>query len=63
MIDHKFNFGDVVYLITDFDQYKHIVTGILSLQGGVHKYQLCCCDAISYHYEFELSVDPQEVGE
>lgn len=47
--------GDVVFLITDPEQLKRIITGILLKPGKLVMYELSCCEDISYHYSFEIT--------
>jgi hypothetical protein len=57
MKDHfEYWFGDVIYLKTDKDQNKRIVTGISIRPGGV-TFALACGNAESWHYAFEITAD------
>lgn len=53
----KFRIGQTVYLITDKEQEKRIITAIVERQSGV-LYELSCGLDISSHYDFEIS--PEE---
>lgn len=55
-IELDFEVGQVVYLTTDKDQSKRIVTGILMRPNGV-TYELTCGTTTSWHYAFEASVN------
>lgn len=46
-----------VYLITDADQLKRFVTGIVVRPGNGLKYLLSCGDCESEHYDFEITED------
>lgn len=53
-IELEFEVGNVTYLITDKDQSKRIVTGILMRPNGI-TYELTCGVSTSWHYSFEIS--------
>lgn len=52
-----FAIGEVVYLITDSEQEKRMVTGILLKPGKLVMYELTCSEDVSYHYAFEITND------
>jgi len=54
LIDTKFKLGDTVYLQTDIEQQKRLVTGINIRPGGL-VYLLNCGVTESYHYDLEIS--------
>jgi hypothetical protein len=54
VVDNKFSFGQIVYLITDSEQKRRMVTKIYLSPNGV-AYQLTCGVNESDHYEFEIS--------
>jgi len=54
LIDAKFKIGDTVYLQTDIDQQKRLITGI-NLRVNSIVYLLSCGTVESYHYDFEIS--------
>lgn len=56
VIDVKFKIGDTVYLHTDNDQEKRIVTGFKIRATGII-YLLACGADESPHYDFEISSD------
>lgn len=58
VIDNKYNLGDIVYLITDEEQEKRIVTQIKLFPGGLI-YQLAIGNEHSEHYEIEISKEKQ----
>lgn len=60
LIDNKFEISDIVYLITDEDQKKRVITAITILPDNKLSYQLSCGHLASDHYEFEIS-DEQDV--
>jgi hypothetical protein len=61
MVENKYDFGDVVYLVTDSDQEKRIVTAIKIYPSGGILYQLSCGTENSDHYEFEISKEEDTV--
>ena len=56
IIDTNFNIGDVVYLKTDNDQKKRLVTGF-TIRKNTTLYILSCDVTESYHYDFEITCD------
>ena len=54
VIDNKFSLKQTVYLITDNDQKRRIVTKIMVNPNGI-AYQLSCGASDSDHYECEIS--------
>jgi hypothetical protein len=56
LIDNKFNLEQIVYLVTDNEQKKRMVTAIqLGINGLI--YQLTCGTVETWHYAAEMSVD------
>lgn len=55
VIDNKYDFGDVVYLITDEEQKPRIVCSFEIYKGGEILYRLNSGTASSSHYEFEIT--------
>jgi hypothetical protein len=55
-IKTKYSIGDFVYLITDEDQKKRIITGIIIRPSGVI-YYVSCGDAETTHYDIEITKD------
>lgn len=53
-IDNKFEIGQEVYLKTDKDQNKRIVTGIEISQNNTIMYKLVCHSTETWHYDFEI---------
>lgn len=53
----KYKIGDFVYLITDIDQYKRIVTGITIRLNSVI-YAITFGENETTHYDFEISKEP-----
>lgn len=53
-VELEFEVGDMVYLKTDQDQHKRIITGICLRQAGI-LYELAQGTTSSWHYVFELS--------
>ena len=59
MPNHRFEsafaIGDTVYLKTDTEQSKHIVTGYIVRPGGRLIYLISCCNSESHHFDIELT--------
>ena len=54
IIENKFNIGDTVYIVTDEDQKKRVVTGLRICPRDCIIYYLNCGTVFSEHYDFEL---------
>lgn len=54
VIENNYEFGDIVYLITDPDQRPRIVTGILC-NPGLIEYRLSCGTELSWQLECAIS--------
>jgi len=54
--DFTFELGQTVYLKTDVDQSKRIVTGITIRPSGAITYELTCGASYSWHYDFEIDI-------
>lgn len=55
-IEIKYGFGQPVYLVTDEEQKKRIVTSIIITPKDVI-YELYCATECSKHYDFEISTE------
>lgn len=55
VVDAKYTFGDVVYLITDREQLPRIVVCILCYKAGEVLYKLNAGTISSDHYDYEIS--------
>jgi len=55
VIDNKYEIGAFVYLTTDPDQHRRIVTGIKICRAAELVYEITFGTHSSDHYEFELS--------
>lgn len=55
VIENIFDFGDIVYLITDREQLPRVVTAIEIYKAGEILYKLASGSQTSYHYDFEIS--------
>ena len=53
-IDTKYDFGQLVYLLTDRDQKERIVTSMEVHPRGNILYQITCCEHFSWHYDYEI---------
>ena len=60
-IDNKFNLKDVVFLITDPDQHKRLVTGIKVTPDGILYYLSLGCNE-SIHFECEIEYERNYVN-
>lgn len=60
LIESKYEIGQEVYLKTDTEQRKRIITGICIRPGSV-QYDLTCGNSGSWHYEFEISQEVDNV--
>lgn len=60
VIENKFDIGDIVYLVTDPDQIRRIITGITIRPTGI-LYEVSLGATDSDHYDFELSLEPNIV--
>jgi hypothetical protein len=56
LIEAKYNFFDEVYLKTDRDQFKRIITRLNVTPNGV-TYELTCGTQASWHYDQEISIE------
>ena len=54
-IENKYNFGDFVFLKTDIDQLKRIVSAITARPNGSVMYELMCGTEGSWHQEIEIT--------
>lgn len=52
----EYNIGSIVYLRTDKDQAKRIVTGIQITPGGV-SFRLACGPVDTWHYAIEITAE------
>lgn len=53
-IDNKHSIGSIVYLLTDDEQLKRVVTAISVRSGGYIAYELSCGLEVSFHVETEI---------
>jgi hypothetical protein len=54
IIDNEYEIGDSVYLKTDTEQKRRMVTGLFILPNTL-QYRLSCESTESYHYSIEIS--------
>lgn len=54
-ISLEYDFGDLVYLITDKEQDARVVTGALVRKGVVLYYISCGAEAETLHYGYEIT--------
>ena len=53
IIDTQHDIGKLVFLVTDPEQYPHLVTGYLVRKDGI-RYALSMKGQETYHYDFEI---------
>lgn len=54
LLDTQYKLGETVYLVTDTDQCKRLVTGYMIRTNGI-TYKLSCGVEATWHYDFEIS--------
>ena len=54
-INNKYDFGQMVFLVTDPEQKERMVTAIQVFAGGRLLYQLVHGENATWHYEYEIS--------
>ena len=54
-IDNKFDLEQIVYLITDVDQFERMVTRLVIALNGAILYELSCGTDVSLHYAGEIT--------
>jgi len=59
-INNKFEIEQIVFLITDDDQQKRIITGIQVCKSHL-LYRLACGTTDSWHFEYELKLSKSYV--
>ena len=55
VIDNKFSVGEIVYLKTDGDQLRRVITALKVLPNDCILYELSCGATHSFHYDFEIN--------
>lgn len=61
IVNNQFDFGDLVYFLTDPDQQGWYVTGIMIDVGETRQYRLSCGMEACTAYEFEITKEKQLV--
>lgn len=61
VVNNKYDFGQQLYLITDPNQNVRIVTAIKMCKGGELLYELSFGIDVSWHYDFECTVEQDTV--
>lgn len=61
IIENKYELRQEVYLKTDVDQKKRIVTAITVRPMGYIVYELSCGETLTNHIEIEISVEKDVV--
>lgn len=54
-IDNKFELGEIVYLMTDIDQFERLITRIVITISKSILYELSCGNQSSLHYAEEIT--------
>ena len=49
VLDTEYDFGDIVYVLTDPEQKPRLVTAICLRPQGYIQYELCCGDSYTWH--------------
>lgn len=57
IVDAPYNFGDIVYLKTDIDQKRRIVSAMMIRGDGACMFELSCGTEAKWHYQFEISAE------
>lgn len=60
MVKSEYKIGDIVFLITDVDQFARIITGILIRPDGI-RYYISNATQETIHFELELSKEINEI--
>lgn len=55
VVQAAFGLGEIVFLRTDPDQHRRVVTGIKICPDESYLYELICGTTSSAHYDFEIS--------
>lgn len=55
LIKNEHEIGDIVYLVTDPEQCRRIITSMEIFFTGEVIYKLAVADSVSAHYAFEIS--------
>lgn len=63
VIDNKHEIGDIVYLTTDYEQMKRVITSIFIRPSEQITYELSCGANASEHYDFEISDEKTVLAE
>lgn len=53
--EHRYEIGDIVYLVTDVDQNPRIVTGFIIEEKQSLLYIIGCGSTDSRHFEYEIT--------
>jgi hypothetical protein len=61
VVDNKYSIGEVVYLLTDKDGLKRVVTAITIRSGGYMAYELSQGVETSWHVATEICREKQVV--
>lgn len=60
-VKSDYEYGDIVYIKTDPNQYPRQVVCLLFNPTGIVQYGVQSCTYISYHYGFELTIEKDVV--
>lgn len=56
----QYTYGDTVYLKTDPEQNKRMVTSLTLWPGGSALYEVVCGTETSSHYDIEMTAQPDQ---
>ena len=56
VIDNRFEISQEVYLKTDIDQKKRIITGLIITKNDI-RYELASGVESTWHYDYEVSLE------
>ena len=60
VIHNEFDLEELVYLVTDPEQYRRIVVAFYVDTNDVVKYELRCGTEYSTHFAYEISRKPED---
>ncbi len=60
ILESQFNLGEFVYLKTDIDQFRRIITAISFREKGI-LYELSCGTIVSWNGASEISLEKDEL--
>lgn len=58
-IKNKFDIGQEIYLVTDPEQHRRLITSFMIYPGISIVYNVSWCGEVTEHYDFELNAEKQ----